>query len=138
MEAAGVGRMPTLSDHMSDGRRRGKDLAGIGMLVLFAAGMAGVVLTWLLSRYASLVPDPAIGDGDPCCSYPDDWRDVGSALAVAIVSAVVTASLLGAAFALGWWSLDRGWPSWRRLLILPAIAVALTVASVALAHLRAR
>ncbi len=70
MEAAGVGRMPTLSDHMSDGRRRGKDLAGIGMLVLFAAGMAGVVLTWLLSRYASLVPDPAIGDGESLLFVP--------------------------------------------------------------------
>ncbi len=120
---------------MSDGERRRKDLAGIAMLLLFAAGVAGVVLTWFLSAYASQVPNPAIKDGDPCCSYPDDWRDVGSAVAQAIVAAVFTASLFGAALALGWWSLDRGWPRWRRLLIFPAVALALTVARIALPHL---
>ncbi len=120
---------------MPESERRLKNLAGVAGLALFAAGMAGVVLTLFLGRYASLVPDPAIENGDPCCSYPDDWGDVGSALAQAIVCAVVTASLFGAAFALGWWSLDRGWPSWRRLLILPAVAVVLTVAGVALGQM---
>lgn len=77
----------------------GRAAAGIGAVCMLFVGLYGLLA--FPQR-----PDPAIPDGDPCCSHPDTWAEVRDGLPWFITVA------LAQAFVFGWWRRSCStWPS---------------------------
>lgn len=109
-----------------------RELAGIGGIV--AAGFALAVLPLLLFGLLLVpaVPDPAILDGDPCCSHPDTWGEVIRG-AVAALGAVLAHSLIvTAALGLLGFAASGRRPTALALVCVPVLWMGLAIGGLAL------
>jgi hypothetical protein len=109
-----------------------RELAGIGGVL--AAGLALAVLPILVFGLLLVpaVPDPAILDGDPCCSHPDTWGEVirggVSALAAVLVHSLVVTTALSL---LGYAASGRR-PTALALVCIPVLWMGLAIGGLAL------
>lgn len=114
-------------------------LVGGALVLVFIWGLAWLALS---AGVSAQLPDPSIGDGDPCCGHPDNWGEVAGGLAYTAVLAVVEALILSAGVGLlGWSSSGRQrvghrFVAWAMAGTLGAAAVvsAISLVSSARAH----
>jgi hypothetical protein len=109
--------------------RRGVERGGA--IVLALALLPALWFTLAMFALAGLVsakmPDPSVPSGDPCCSYPDTWSEVGVGLAFTLLFGIASAMVFWAMVALVCWGATLRWRRRRSWRIAPAIGATLAV-----------
>jgi hypothetical protein len=105
-------------------------LVGLGAMLLSLYGALWVVLSAAITAQR---PDPAVPDGDPCCTHPDTWHEVADGAWQTLTLASIDGLLLALGVAFAWYGHGGVAPRWRRLRWFPIGAVAATAIFMALA-----
>jgi hypothetical protein len=105
-------------------------LVGLAAILLSLYGALWVLLSALITAQS---PDPAVPDGDPCCTHPDTWSDVADGVWQTLTIASIDGLLLAGGIAFACYGRDGSAPRWRRLRWIPIGAVAATAALMAIA-----
>lgn len=105
-------------------------VAGVGALIAVVVGAYGALVALLFSPQK---PDPAIPDGDPCCTHPDTWAEVLSGLPWFFAWVFADAFAFSLAAALVLYMAIGYWPRLRYLLVFPAGVLMLTGVGTAVA-----
>lgn len=102
-----------------------------GAVVLALALLPALWFTLAMFALTGLVwaqmPDPSVPSGDPCCGYPDTWREVGGGFALTLLFGIATAMVFWAMVALVCWGATSRWRRRRSWRVAPAIGAALGV-----------
>ena len=104
-------------------------LAAIGLLLVAAYTLLLIVFFAVVSLTP---PDPAIADGDPCCSYPDTWAEVGFGLMWTMTVVAIEGLILALVAGLVCYAAAGRWPAWRRLALVPAGTLAVAAVLIAI------
>jgi hypothetical protein len=107
--------------------------AGIAGFIAVVVSLYGTLWVMLAALVAAQRPDPAIPDGDPCCTYPDTWHDVADGVFAALTLASLDALIFAGGVACARCARHGRWPSWKRLRLIPLAAAVLTATAMAVA-----
>lgn len=110
-------------------------MAGLGGVALVLVAVWGFAVVLLYFLFAANPPDPTVASGDPCCDYPDTWRQVAIAtlMTAALLVIDATVGLLGVS--LLDWATTGTWVRRRTYARVAAGAAAFAVSAVAIAQL---
>ena len=104
-------------------------LAAIGLLLVAAYNL---LLIAFFAAVSLTPPDPAIPDGDPCCTSPDTWAEVGFGLMWTLTFVAIEGLILALVSGLVWYAAAGRWPAWRHLALVPVATVVLAAVLIAI------